>query len=266
MRYFDAHCHIQFDAYDADRDALAKRMEERGVGGIVVGVDLESSEKAIVYVEGRENLYASVGLHPNRTEEPFDIETYKKLANHPKVVAIGECGLDYYRPHDPENIREAQIALFKKHIELAVEVDKPLIIHGRPRKGTMDAYADLIQILTEAKEAHGDRVRADIHFFVGGKEEAEAFVRLGCTLSFTAVITFAREYDEVLRSLPLAHILAETDAPYVAPLSRRGQRNDPLAAEDVADAIAHIRGEDPEMVRAALLENSCRIFQIPLSG
>lgn len=264
IRYADAHCHIQFDQYAHDDSALVHRMEEEGVLGIVVGVDRESSEKAVALVEKYDHLYASVGLHPNRiAEESFDEEAYRKLTAHPKVVAIGECGLDYFRPADAnEKVRRAQKNVLKKHIELASELDKPLIIHSRPSKGTQDAYADLISILREAKEPHPN-LHGDIHFFVGGIGEADALTGLGFTLSFTAVITFARDYDAVIRAVPLDQILSETDAPYVAPAPRRGKRNDPLAVREVVSKIAAIRNEDPEMVRAALLKNARRLFALP---
>lgn len=261
MRYFDAHTHVQFDPYEADREDLLSLMKKEQVGGLIVGVDLESSKRAITLVEKRDDLYAAVGLHPNHAvDEAFDIEEYQKLAEHPKVVAIGECGLDNYRPLDPEDTKEAQRALFRQHVELALLLDKPLMIHARPKKGTMDAYEDLISILSSYKEEHGDRLRGDIHFFVGGVEEAKKLVELGFTLSFTAVITFARDYDEVIRSVPLSSILSETDAPYVAPASRRGERNDPMSVKDVVATLAEVRGEDEEMVREAMVMNARRLF------
>jgi len=265
MRYFDAHAHVQFPPYDADREEVLARMKEVGVGAIMVGVDQVSSERAIALVSERDDLYAAIGLHPNdNRKEVFAMSVYQELAAHPKVVAIGECGLDYYRPEDPEQEKARQKELFEKHIALAVEADKPLIIHARPSKGTMDAYRDLIDILKEHKQVHGDRLRGDIHFFVGGVEEAKELVALGFTLSFTAVLTFTHDYDEVVRSVPLASILSETDAPYVAPEGRRGTRNDPLAAIDVVRAIARILGEEEEMVRTALLQNAARVFKVSI--
>lgn len=263
MKYFDAHAHVQFSPFDADREEVLENMRHQEVGAIMVGVDQASSERAVALVEHRDDLYAAVGLHPNdNRKEVFDTEMYRTLAAHPKVVAIGECGLDYYRPEDPENEKDRQKELFEKHIAIAVEADKPLIIHARPRKGTMDAYHDLIEILKEHKQVHGERLRGDIHFFVGGVEEAEAFIALGFTLSFTAVLTFTSDYNEVIRSMPLTSILSETDAPYIAPEGRRGTRNDPLAAIDVVRAIARIRGEEEELVRAQLLKNAARVFTI----
>lgn len=263
MRYFDAHCHVQFDQYAHDADELIAKMGNEGVGGIVVGVDEESSKKALVLAEKYEHLYASVGLHPNHAgEEVFDTEAYRALAEHPKVVAIGECGLDYFRPIEVnDEVKDSQKELFKKHIELAAVLHKPLIIHARPSKGTQDAYQDVIALLKEAKEKY-PKLRGDIHFFVGGIAEAEAFFSLDFTISFTAVITFAREYDAVIRAAPLDRILSETDAPYLAPASRRGERNDPLAVYEVIAKIAEIRGEDIEFVRKAALENAKRLFGI----
>lgn len=261
MRYFDAHAHVQFPMYDEDREAVLARMKDAGVGAVMVGVDRASSEKAIALVEGRDDLYASVGQHPNdKPDEEFDREAYLEMARHPKVVAIGECGLDYYR--QDESDKERQKALFLEHVAIATALRKPLIIHARPTKGTQNAYQDLIAILKEKKAEHGDALFGDIHFFVGGVAEANELVALGFTLSFTAVLTFARDYDDVVRSVPLASILSETDAPYVAPEGRRGTRNDPLAAVDVVGAIARIREEDEEAVRAAILENAKRVFRL----
>jgi len=263
-RYIDAHSHLQFEQFAHDRAKLIEQMRGNGVAGIVVGVDLATSREALALAEEYEHLYASVGLHPSHAGLGyFDEAAYRALAAHPKVVAIGECGLDYFRLEaDAIEQKQAQKELLQKHIELAVAVNKPLIIHCRPSKGTMDAYQDLIAILKEAKAAH-PKLHGDIHFFVGGVEEAKALIALGFTVSFTAVITFARDYDEVIRSVPLASILSETDAPYLAPLARRGERNDPLAVVDVVAKVAEIRGEDPEAVRTTLLENTRRIFALP---
>lgn len=255
---------MQFPQYDADREEIIEQMREQGIAGIVVGCDLESSKRAVELAEKYEHLYASIGLHPNHSAgEQFDADAYRTLAFGARVVAIGECGLDYFRPTDVTlEVKEKQKELFKKQIILATELDKPLIIHARPSKGTQDAYRDIANILKEAKMKYPN-LRGDMHFFAGGVPEAEAFVVLGFTLSFTAVITFAREYDEVIRSVPLISILAETDAPYVAPLSRRGQRNDPLAVIDVSAQIAQIRGSNDEQVRATLLENTRLVFGLP---
>lgn len=262
MKYFDAHAHVQFPQYDEDREQLLSQMEEQEVGALVVGVDLPSSKRAIELVAGRKNLYASVGLHPNHTDEAFDEAAYRELAKNPSVVAIGECGLDYYRQDSTSEEKARQRELFLKHIDIAVACDKPLMIHPRPSKGSQDAYRDLIDILRSYKSEHGERLRGDSHFFVGGVTEARELVELGFTISFTAVLTFTSDYDEVVRAVPLTSILSETDAPYLAPQGRRGTRNDPLAVIDVAQAIARIRGEDEEMVRETLVANAKRLFNL----
>lgn len=268
MKYADVHCHIQFDQYAEDEKELIERMKTEGVTGIVVGVDLESSKKAVNLAEAHQHLFASIGLHPNREgEEWYEIETYRELAQSPQVIAIGECGLDYYRLQTNGEVPVASVVELKKkqrhilhdQIQLAAELDKPLIIHARPSKGTQDAYQDLIQILQKAKAKYPS-LRGDIHFFVGGIAEAQELIKLGFTLSFTAVITFARDYDEVIKAIPLTSILSETDAPYIAPVSRRGQRNDPLAVIEVVSKVSSIRGEDLETVRATLLANAHRMF------
>lgn len=263
MKYFDAHAHVQFPQYDEDRDAVLEAMRAQGVGAIMVGTDYESSRRAVTLAEGKDDLYASVGLHPNdNTTEAFDVSAYTELASHPKVVAIGECGLDYYRQTDSEEEKNRQRSLFEAHIDIAAALDKPLIIHARVTKGSMNAYEDAIAILTEKQKVYGSRVRGDIHFFTGGVKEAQAFIALGFTVSFTAVLTFTNDYDGVVRSIPLESILSETDAPYLAPEGRRGKRNDPLAAIDVVQAIARIREEDEEVVRATLLANAKRVFAL----
>lgn len=263
MKYFDAHSHIQFPPYDEDRDALIASMKEQEIGSIVVGVDMDSSRKAIALASAHENLFASIGLHPNDTpEELFDREAFLELAKHEKVVAIGECGLDNFRPEEPEAEKARQRSVFESHVQLAIETGKPLMIHARPSKGTMDAYRDLIDILGSYKREHGDKLWGDIHFFVGGIEEARELIALDFTLSYTAVLTFTHDYDEVVKFAPMTHLLSETDSPYVAPAPNRGKRNDPRAVIQVVEAIAVIRGEDPEKVRGDILQNVERVFRI----
>jgi TatD DNase family protein len=262
MQYFDAHCHVQFDPYDMDRDALIARMQDEGVGGLVVGVDRNSSEKAIALATKHEHLYASVGLHPNdKPHEGFDMAAYRELATHSKVVAIGECGLDNYRPSDPAAEQERQREVFAQHIQLAIETGKPLMIHARPSKGSMDAYEDALDMLESAKREHPS-LSGNFHFFVGDIPTATRILALDFTMSFTAVLTFARDYDDVIRFVPLTHILTETDAPYVAPASRRGQRNDPFSVREIVEALAQIRNEDPEVVRKAVAANAARMLHI----
>lgn len=266
MEYFDAHCHIQFDAYDEDRDALIARMNAEKVGALVVGCDLPSSRRAVEVAEKHEHLYASIGLHPNHeADEWFESKNYLALGKSPKVVAVGECGLDYFRPKDTgAETKHKQRAVFEDHIRLALTLDKPLVIHARPTKGTMDAYEDALAIIASYQQEHGEKLRGDFHFFVGDVDTARGIFELGFTISYTAVLTFARDYDEVVRYAPLDRLLAETDAPYVAPLARRGQRNDPISVVDVVRTIAEVRGESLDSVRRALLHNTQTLFSLPI--
>jgi TatD DNase family protein len=264
IRYIDVHSHIHDIAFDEDRDALVSEMKEKGFATITVGTDSIESKKAVECAEKYENVWATVGMHPvdNRNEE-YDKEVYKKFLMHPKVVALGECGLDYFRMKEHEGNKDAEVdrqqRLFIKQIELAVECDKPLMLHGRPEEG-MDAYEDMLHILENAKAKYGDKVRGNAHFFVGSMDIARRFNELGFTVSFSGVITFAKMYEEVVRSVPLEMMHAETDSPYATPVPHRGERNMPLYVEHVYEKIAEIKGVTKEEVRAQLVENAKSMF------
>jgi TatD DNase family protein len=259
FKYIDIHSHLQMSEYDPDREAVLARMKELEVATIVVGVDYESSRQAVELAEKNENIFACVGLHPkDNLAETLDIEKYKSLIQNPKVVAIGECGLDFFRLEGDsgkvEEIKIQQKKLFMQQIELAIETDKPLMLHCR------DAYGEVLDILVPYKEKVGQKLRGNVHFFAGDVATAREFINLGFTVSFTGVITFARNYDEVIRSISLESILSETDAPFVAPVPYRGKRNEPAYVLEVVKKLAEIRGEDVEKVRIQLLENSRRVF------
>jgi TatD DNase family protein len=280
MKYIDVHCHVNLPQYDADRDEVIRRAHEAGVGMIVVGTDAESSEKAVKLAEQHENMWAIVGLHPSDASgvgessgETFDFDFYKKLASHPKVVGIGECGLDYFHadPEVDEN-RLVQVQTFENHIRLAHELNKPLMLHVRNGKSNSatnkspDAYADVIAILEKSK-ATGINVTGDVHFFAGDVATARRFIDLGFYLSFTGVITFPRaeSYHEVIRAMPLDRILSETDAPFVSPVPYRGKRNEPAYVVEVAKAIARIRSsEDESIVMEVLITNAKDLFKIDI--
>lgn len=259
-RFVDVHSHLHDSAFDADRGDVLARTRAAGVATITIGTDFAESEKAAALAEKEPDVWAAVGIHPvDNKEEEWDEERFRALADHPRVVAVGECGLDYFRLEDAR--REGRIAnmdaeidrqrkLFERHISVAKELEKPLMLHGRPSKGSMDAYEDMLHMLRA-----GD-VRGNAHFFVGDISIAKGFLDLGFTFSLGGVLTFTREYDEVVRYLPLDRILAETDAPYVAPVPYRGKRNEPTFVTEVYAAIARIRGEDPEFVRERLTENA----------
>ena len=267
MKYFDAHTHVQFAAYDADRDEVIKRAQDAGVGMNVVGTQLDTSKAAVKLASMYDSVWASIGLHPVHTAksyhdekelgvggkeftsrgEVFDAKAYAELGTSARVIAIGECGLDYYRLE--ENTKELQRNVFIQQIELANTLGKPLMLHIR------NAYEDALEIL----RSHA-KVRGDVHFFAGNWEIARHFLDLGFTLSFTGVVTFTHDYDDVVKSAPLDMILCETDAPYITPVPYRGTRNESAYLPDVVRAIAAIRGQDFEQVRAQLLQNAQRVF------
>lgn len=262
--YVDAHCHVQLPDYDVDRETVIERMKSDGIAGIVVGVDYETSRDAVLLAEKHEHLFASVALHPSEAATSFDIRAFEELAQHPRTVAIGECGLDYFRlPAHAEGVPEMQKALFQKHLALARTVGKPLMIHARPSKGTNDAYRDTLALLAQEKREN-PALSGNVHFFVGGISEMQSFAALGFSVSFTAVITFTHDYDAVIAAAPESMILSETDAPFVAPASRRGSRNDPLAVIDVVHRIAEVRDTDTETIRIRLLKNAISHFSLPL--
>jgi TatD DNase family protein len=269
MKYFDAHTHINFAAFNDDREEAFARAKNSGVAMNIVGTQYDTSRSAVELAEGREGVYATIGLHPIHTTksyhdekelgeggkaftsrgEVFDARAYKALAASPKVIAIGECGLDYYRLD--EATKERQVKDFVEQIHLANSLKKPLMLHIR------EAYEDALDILASEAE-----VRGDAHFFAGSWGIARRFLDMGFTLSFTGVLTFTHDYDEVVKNAPLDMILSETDAPYVSPVPYRGKRNEPAFVPEVVKAIARIKGVDEEECAAALMENARRVFGI----
>lgn len=262
--FFDIHSHLHDKAFDEDREKLLGEMKSYGVGTITVGTDVVESNKAIALAETYEHVYATIGLHPNdNKEEVFDREVYEKLASHDKVIAIGECGLDYFRlDSDSDKEKERQKEIFAQQIEIAVNVNKPLMLHGRPAKGSMDAYEDMLTLLEEAKKLHGNKVRGNAHFFAGNIDIAQRFINIGFTMSFSGVITFTKDYDDVVRFIPLTLLHAETDSPYATPIPYRGRRNTPMYVQEVVAKIAVLREQPMEEVRVQLLENAKRVFGI----
>ncbi|MCK9351454.1 MAG: TatD family hydrolase [Candidatus Paceibacterota bacterium] len=257
--FFDSHSHLNDARFDGDRAEVLSRMKERGVWSLVVGTDRKMSEDAITLARANEGLYAAIGLHPtDDADEIFDEAIYRKFASEKKVVAIGECGLDFSRVPEEKRVEEAvrQTALFEKHIDLAVSNALPLMIHCR------DAHPDLLQILESKKKEYSEKLRGNIHFFSEGPETAKKYFDLDFTISFTGVLTFARNYDETVKYAPLDKILSETDCPYVAPVPYRGKRNEPVYVEEVVKVIANIKEQDLEMVREAMVRNAFRAFNI----
>ncbi len=289
-KYIDIHSHVNFKAFDADRDAVIRRALASDTWVINVGTQVDTSRKAVEMAnQYEEGVYAIIGLHPIHTGasyhdekelgeggkeftsrgEVFDKESYRELLKDPKVVGIGECGLDYYRC-TPESIAK-QKKDFISQIELANEFKKPLMLHIRnsvhpassklgpdpnfAHKEGNNAYKDSLEILKQHS-----KVKGDVHFFAGTTEEAKSFTDFGFTLSFTGVITFTHDYDEVIKKTPLDMIMSETDSPYVTPTPYRGKRNEPSYVREVVKKIAEVKNLPEEEVAKALISNAKRVF------
>lgn len=267
FQYFDVHSHVTFKDYDTDLDEVLARMKEHEVGTITVGVDKATSEEAITFADKHKGFFATIGLHPNDTpNESFDAPAFTEMVKHPKVVGIGECGLDYFRLESSvqsvEKEKKRQREVFEGQIDFAVTHLKPLMLHCRPSKGSMDAYEDALDIL----ESYKGSVAGNAHFFVGNVPVARRFYELDFTTSFTGVLTFARDYDEVVRFAPVDMMLTETDSPYASPDPFRGKRNEPSYVRFVVSAIAQITGLPEDKLKEQIVENAVRVFGLGKVG
>jgi TatD DNase family protein len=275
----DTHAHINFIAYKDDGDEVVKRALENNIWVINIGSQWDTSCRAVQYAEKfSEGVYASIALHPihlkgrkikeevdtdelfefETQEEKFDFEKYKELAENPKVVAIGETGLDYY--HLDEDREEEQKTLqkesFIQHLELAKELEKPVIIHCR------EAHKDMLEILELRFRNYESGTKGVVHSFSGRWSQAQQYMELGFYLGFNGIITFARDYDKVILNMPLERLLIETDCPYLTPIPFRGKRNEPLYVKYVAEKIAELRGIYFDEVARVTTENARKLFNI----
>lgn len=290
-RFFDAHTHVQFHAFAGDRREVIQRALQAGVWLVNVGTQIDTSRGAVeIAREYPEGVYAAVGLHPIHTSksfhdakelgdgpeargfvsrgEEFNYRRYKELAMDSKTVAIGECGLDYYRLED-ESAKRRQKEAFLEQIRLAKETDKPLMIHCR------GAFSDLIDMLYASRSLLRNSPGA-VHFFTGTAEDARKLLDMGFVFTFGGAITFPSkttrppagmhwfEADarQVIKILPLSAILSETDAPYVSPVPHRGKRNEPAYVVEVVRKLAELKGMALEEMAKATFDNAKRIFGI----
>ena len=252
---FDTHAHYDAEQFDADRDAVLSALPERGVGLVVnPGCDLPSSRAAVELAERYPFVYAAVGYHPENCAPyaPADLEVLRALAARPKVVAIGEIGLDYYWAENPP--REFQREVFRAQMALAEELDLPVIVHDR------DAHADSLAVVKEFPH-----VRGVFHCFSGSAEMARELVKLGWMVSFTGVLTYknARRAVEAAQAVPLDRLMVETDSPYMAPVPHRGKRNDSGYVRFTCQRLAEIKGIPFEDCERITTENGKRFFRIP---
>ncbi len=256
--YIDSHCHLDFDDFSQNLDEVLSNMVTAKVTkALCISVDIPDFPKVLALANKYDHLFASVGVHPDyeNTVEPTQ-EWLVGTAKHPKIIAIGETGLDYYRMSDRayEDL-EWQRDRFRVHIRAAIESGKPLIIHTR------QASDDTIRIL---KEEGADRIGGVMHCFTESKEVAKAAMDLGFYISFSGIVTFknALQIKETCSFVPLDRLLIETDSPYLAPVPHRGKLNQPAWVSHVAEYIAELKGVSPEEIGQVTTHNFHQLFNI----
>ena len=250
----DSHCHLDFPEFSPELDNVLSRARDAGVGHfLTIGTELAAFPRIRSIAESADDIHCSIGVHPHSAaKEPLGgPEVLLKECGHPKVVAIGETGLDYYYKNSP---RDEQIADFRVHIQAARQASLPLIVHTR------DAEDDTIEILTE--EMKIGKVTGVLHCFTGSGQLAQAALKLGFYISASGIVTFkkADELRAVMREVPLDRLLVETDAPYLAPQPHRGKRNEPAFVVHTAEVLAELKGVSMEALADATTENFFRLF------
>ena len=256
----DTHAHLNFSDYDKDRDKVIKKCLDNNVWMINVGTDYESSKKAIKISEKySQGVFASVGMHPeNIGKEVFDYKKYKALSNSQKVVAVGEIGLDYWNHPKTKKkgveFKEKQKKLFLEQLELAEELNLPVIFHCRL------AHNDLLEILDAKCKIQNTKLRGVVHCFTGNLEQTKKYLNMGFYLGFTGII-FKLNLDEIIRKTPLDRILIETDCPFLSPLTEI-KRNEPLFVKYIAEKIAKLKNITFEEVAEKTSENAKILFSL----
>ena len=257
----DTHCHLNFDAYDDDREQVIQRAAEAGVTRIInPGVDLESSRAGIKLAAAHNGVYAAAGIHPNSTANfsDEDIQAIKSLASEPKVIAIGEIGLDYYWDKSP---KDKQIEAFEAQLALAAEHELPVIIHNR------EASDDVIAILETWASALPASLKdrpGVLHSFSAPQAIAERALKIGFYLGFTGPITFKKAEDlrRIARTVPVDHILVETDGPFLTPVPFRGKRNEPAYIPHIVDRLASLKQMPTGEMARLTTDNAGRLFRL----
>lgn len=283
--YIDIHSHINFSIFDEDREEVISRALDNKTWVINIGTQYDTSLQAVeISNKYNEGVYSTIGLHPVHTSssfvdqdelgvyskeqnngEVFDKEKYRKLFKKGKVVAIGECGLDYF--HIKEGEKEKQIKAFIDQVELANELNLPLMLHIRDSEEDLEssAYQDTLEILKKHS-----RVKGVVHFFAGTLKDAKDFLDFGFYISFAGVITYPpkknnpRDIDMnlIIKEVPLDRILADTDSPYVAPVPYRGKRNEPVYVKEIVKKIAEIKGLEEDFLAQNILQNAKKLLNI----
>lgn len=261
MKIFDSHCHLDDRAYDRDRDAVIERAHAAAVQAMmVVGIDQPSSTKAIAIAEAHDLIYASVGMHPHDAQrcDEDTLSALRALAQSPKVKAWGETGLDFNRMHSPQTDQEQW---FTRQLEIAAELDLPMIFHER------DSGGRFLQIL----KAHwGPQRKGVVHCFSGSAAELDSYLEMGLYIGITGIVTIqsrGQELRALIHHIPSDRLLVETDAPYLTPTPERNKfkRNEPAFVRTVLLKLAELRTVAPETLAAAIWSNTCRLFGLPES-
>jgi TatD DNase family protein len=270
----DTHAHVNFVAYKDDGDEVIERALKENIWMINVGSEHDTSRRSVEYAKKySKGVFAAVGLHPihlkeqkidasldeyegvefKASAERFDYKNYKSLAQNPKVVAIGEIGLDYYRNAENKLLQRETLL---EQMALAQELGKAVIFHCR------EAHNDLLEILKNWNYMGNKPLRGVVHSFSGRWSQAELYLEAGFYLGFNGIITFARDYDKVIKQMPLERLILETDCPYLTPIPFRGKRNEPAYVKYVAEKVAELRGIGPEEVEETTTANAKRLFRI----
>jgi TatD DNase family protein len=284
----DTHCHVHFQAYQADMHEIVQRALNKNIAMITIGTQSTTSATGADLATQYDGVFATIGLHPNHVHkqeffdanelppelevkneghvktrsEHFDADYYGLFVNQPCVVGVGECGLDYYRmPEgaDPEIIKAEQKLEAVAQIEFATKVNKPLVIHCR------DAHDDQYALLKAEIDKGGLSKRGVIHSFTGTLAEALRYIDIGFYIAFNGIVTFSKELPEVAKQIPLEYLLVETDSPYLTPAPNRGKRNEPAHVEDIAKFIADLRGISLDEFAAQTTNNAIKLFDLPYS-
>jgi len=254
----DTHCHLDFSNYENDRATVLNRAWEAGLERVLVpGIDLQTSQAALELAEIYPRIYAAVGVHPNSATvwENISLEFLKQMAAHPKVVAIGEIGLDYYRERAPHNLQKQ---VLRAQLRLAERLNLPVVIHTRNASSDdRSCMAETLEILAESQ------VSGVLHSFSGNLSEAERTVELGFFIGITGPVTFknATELRQVVSKVPLDRLLIETDGPFLTPHPHRGQRNEPAYVRFVAEKISEIHKQPLDVVAETTSTNARQLFQ-----
>jgi TatD DNase family protein len=253
MPLIDSHAHVDLPQFDRDRDAVILRAREAGLVAIVnIGANLASSRASVALAERYDFIYATVGIHPHDAETANQdvLEELRILAQHPKVIAVGEIGLDYYRDYSP---RPAQRQAFRDQLALASALGLPVVIHSR------DAHDEVMATL---RDWEGNGV---LHTYAAGPEHLDAVMAMGFFIGISGPVTFpkAKQLRDVAKAVPQDRLLLETDCPYLTPEPHRGKRNEPAHVKYIAEAVARARDAPSEQIASATTENSRHLFGLP---